>query len=78
MTTNDELKPCPFCGASLKLIGDYTSDAAWNIWCHPECDEDSDCLLASHTISTGRDMRTPHPREKALWNRRAPLPGENT
>jgi hypothetical protein len=69
MTANEKLLPCPFCNIELVLRGDYTHEAAWNFWCHP--DEDADCVLAGYKIQTGRDMKTPHPNEKAMWNTRA-------
>lgn len=66
------LLPCPCCGVSLVLTGDYNDSDAWNYYAHPGCDpdEDSDCLLGNHQIRTEPDMRTPSPDEAAEWNRR--------
>lgn len=65
----EELKPCPFCGVRLVLLGDYGDGWAENFWGHP-LDGDTDCPAFDVRIGTMRDMTIPHPADAAAWNRR--------
>jgi hypothetical protein len=74
----DELKPCPFCGAPLVLQGEYDDEgAASNFFAHdfghPGAD---DCILSGVRIATLADMNTPDPKDVTRWNLRAAPPPE--
>mgnify|MGYP002521701163 CR=1 FL=1 len=68
---NVELKPCPFCGGSAKVmhmdVGDHADGSPWMVWA-VWCDDD---LNAEY--SHGHYIDNYETRDEAVeaWNRRA-------